>query len=265
MSSWTEEELEKFHQTEFRKRDRLKKSGRLGCFSCGYIFSYHLVEDFFKKEETAICPICGADAVLPLAEFPESEHANLLEEMFLKYLASEETKARLLGDHHYFLFQKRGENLLDAYNGIIDCLDDSNRKNRRDYYKEYENAESISFRVFSGEITIYPLDNKFIKYLLPKFDETENLPETGQKILKKLAKKQIPASFFIDLPGKFSEKEAEHTVKLLGMVFGGHFANIKNLPEDGYLTKEEHIFINAYENETLDIIDNLERLLEKYG
>lgn len=265
MSSWTEEELEKFQKQDFRQKEALKKSGRLGCFSCGYIFSYHLVEEFFEEKNTAICPVCGADAVLPLAGFPESMHAKLLEEMHLKHFASDEAKARLMGDNHFFLYQKAYRTPSKAFKEIEEKLRNSKRNYCKNVYEEYENAESLSFPVFSGEITIYPLDRKFVQYLLPTFTHSDNFPKESKKILEEMSMTNLRACFIIDLPGKLSEREAEHLVKLIGMAFGGYFSNVTNLPSDGYLTITDHIFINSYQNQEMDIIDNLERLLKKYG
>lgn len=108
MSLWTEEELEKFHHPDFRKKERLKESGQLGCFSCGYIFSYYLVENFLESENTALCPICGIDAVIPLIEFPESQHEELLGEMYLKYFKREGQRIPLsTGGHFFSLAEKR--------------------------------------------------------------------------------------------------------------------------------------------------------------
>lgn len=265
MASWTEEELEKIHRPEFRKKERLKESGQLGCFSCGYIFSFYLVEHFIEREATALCPICGIDAVIPLADFPKSEHNALLDEMYFKFLADRRKNIPLLMGGHFYLCQKKEQILHDAYNEIENILEKSKRKIEKNVYEGYDYAQSVSFQINSGLISIYPLNRKFVEHLFPEFYKKNNQLKEKEKVLKKMTQRSCPASFLINLPSRLTAKEAEYMVKLLGMAFGGYFSSIADLPPDGVLTKKKNIYIQPYSNQKLDIIASLEKLLKKYG
>lgn len=58
----------------------VKKSNKCGCYYCCTIFSAKDVTLFVDDEESATCPECGIDAVIPDADVPEL-NSKMLEEM----------------------------------------------------------------------------------------------------------------------------------------------------------------------------------------
>lgn len=264
MSSWTEKELARFYSTAFRSKERLKKSGQLGCFYCGHIYSYHLVEEFIETENIALCPICGVDAVMPLAKIPKSKHVNLLDEMYLRYFADDDSSLREIMISHFYLYQKKEVSQQEVIDEVEEVFERTERRVKRNVYKYDKLTESYSFAIFNEVLMIYPLEDQFIKHIFPRFYQEEDISEESLRILDEIIKYGPEASFIIALPGILKKRKAEHLVKLLGMAFGGYFTRLDDLPADGVLTKEDHFYINAYENKDYDLINNLEKLLIKY-
>lgn len=161
--------------------------------------------------------------------------------------------------------QKRGELLYDVYNEIKKIFNQSDREHQKNIYEIHEYAQSLSFQINSGQIMIYPLDKEFIQYILPELSKDNHFLMNKKNILTELIKKRNYPSFIITLPAGLIEKEAGYIVKIIGMATGGYFANIKQLPADGILTKKEHIYIRNCQNQAFDIINNIEELLEKYS
>lgn len=265
MSYWTEEELNEFHDNAFRSKEELKESGQLGCFYCAHIYSYHLVEEFIERENIALCPICGIDAVMPIAEIADSEHTKLLEQMYLRYFADDESNLRALMGSHFYLYQRKEGSQQDVIDEVEEVLERSERRVEKNVYEYDQPIQSYSFPIFKEALTIHPLQEEFIEHIIPRFYKTDEFSKESQSILANIIKHGPEASFIIALPGILKEKKAEHLVKLLGMAFGGYFASIDDLPADGILTKKDHFYINAYEKEDYDVINNLEKLLKKYG
>ena len=56
-------DLEELHRHSGRNRDRM--AGRCGCFHCLSTFVADCVTDWIDDGMTALCPVCGIDAVLP--------------------------------------------------------------------------------------------------------------------------------------------------------------------------------------------------------
>ena len=46
-------------------RDELKKSQMAGCYYCCSVFKAAEVVNFLAEENTAMCPKCGIDSVIP--------------------------------------------------------------------------------------------------------------------------------------------------------------------------------------------------------
>jgi hypothetical protein len=73
-----EEELKVAHKACMRNRDDLEISGICGCFYCLAIFRPSLVKSWVDDEQTALCPYCSIDSVLP-----SSKHAKWVTDEFL--------------------------------------------------------------------------------------------------------------------------------------------------------------------------------------
>ena len=66
------------HKLSVHNRDALKKANRCGCFFCLEIYSPKEIYDWISFDDTAICPHCWVDSVIP-----ESSELSLTE-AFLK-------------------------------------------------------------------------------------------------------------------------------------------------------------------------------------
>lgn len=60
----TKEEIKRLHSHTLRNRKEIEASDNCVCISCCEIFHASKVEDYIDKGETALCPICGIDAVI---------------------------------------------------------------------------------------------------------------------------------------------------------------------------------------------------------
>jgi len=58
-------DLEKLHDGCFRNRSSLGKAANCGCFYCCKEFRFAEIAEWVDGGETALCPYCGIDAVLP--------------------------------------------------------------------------------------------------------------------------------------------------------------------------------------------------------
>lgn len=83
-------ELQAIHRYSNRHGDLIDRSDRAGCFHCGALFATKEIRAWIHEPElpragaidrdTALCPRCGADAVLPSA-IPVELDAELLAQM----------------------------------------------------------------------------------------------------------------------------------------------------------------------------------------
>lgn len=70
------------HEYSKLNKEEILKSKKCGCFYCGKIFDKKLIANWLKdsKGETALCPFCQVDSVLPdskveiTKEFLENMH-----------------------------------------------------------------------------------------------------------------------------------------------------------------------------------------------
>lgn len=63
---YTEKELmEKASELSFKNRDMVDKSSKCGCYACCQIYDAKYVWEYVDDGETALCPICYIDSVLP--------------------------------------------------------------------------------------------------------------------------------------------------------------------------------------------------------
>ena len=56
------------HAFSCHHADLLKEYALLGCFHCQGVFSLADVEELTDRGQTALCPLCGIDAVIPLVQ-----------------------------------------------------------------------------------------------------------------------------------------------------------------------------------------------------
>ena len=71
------------HQYSISNKQSVLSSDRCGCFFCQKIFESNMISETYindKNGETAICPFCGVDAILPDSKVDLSE--ALLEDMY---------------------------------------------------------------------------------------------------------------------------------------------------------------------------------------
>jgi predicted RNA-binding Zn-ribbon protein involved in translation (DUF1610 family) len=61
------------HALSLRHRKQLERAGRAGCFYCLAVFDIAAIKDWTDDEQTALCPKCGIDAVLPAGQMPEGD------------------------------------------------------------------------------------------------------------------------------------------------------------------------------------------------
>lgn len=60
-----EDKLRDAHLYSSRHRDEMLASRECGCYDCQRIFATDEIEDWADDNQTAICPYCGTDAVIP--------------------------------------------------------------------------------------------------------------------------------------------------------------------------------------------------------
>lgn len=81
--------LQDAHKYSICNKELIEKSEYCGCFSCNRIFPSYEIEDFIKdsKGETAVCPFCGTDALLP-ENSPYDLTESFLKEMNKKWFST---------------------------------------------------------------------------------------------------------------------------------------------------------------------------------
>jgi hypothetical protein len=67
------------HEKSFRSREQLVAAKWVGCFYCGVVFKPTLIKEWWDDGETAVCPVCGVDSVMPLTT--EQFDSDFLEQM----------------------------------------------------------------------------------------------------------------------------------------------------------------------------------------
>lgn len=67
------------HAAAFRSREQLLASRWVGCFYCGALYAPKSIRKWIDDGETALCPVCGIDAVLPMSM--EQIDSDFLEQM----------------------------------------------------------------------------------------------------------------------------------------------------------------------------------------
>jgi len=75
--AYSEELLQKAHKQSSQHREQVL-AGRCGCFDCLAIYDGTIVKTWTDDNQTALCPICKIDTVLPVSdEIPAGELAFL--------------------------------------------------------------------------------------------------------------------------------------------------------------------------------------------
>lgn len=86
----TEAELVALQRQSISNRATL--SGRCGCFHCLSTFPAGRVTEFVDGDRTALCPVCGIDAVLSSAHTPIDE--DLLADMHRRWFGTDHDESR---------------------------------------------------------------------------------------------------------------------------------------------------------------------------
>ena len=60
-----EVEAEAIAKSSMRNRDRVRAAASCGCFHCRSIFASDEIRQWVDNDQTALCPRCGIDSVLP--------------------------------------------------------------------------------------------------------------------------------------------------------------------------------------------------------
>ena len=79
----TKEMCTYWHQYSISNKQSILSSNKCGCFFCKKIFDNNLISEHYindKNGETAICPFCGVDSILPDSKVEISP--ELLDDMY---------------------------------------------------------------------------------------------------------------------------------------------------------------------------------------
>lgn len=66
----------------FKNKDHLNNVDNCGCYYCQNIFATKDIDHWVDNQETALCPHCSVDAVIP---FPQNMSLAQFEEKLLTY------------------------------------------------------------------------------------------------------------------------------------------------------------------------------------
>ena len=72
--------IEKAAKLSLNNSSHVAKSKKCGCYYCCGIFDAKEVKSFIDEGETALCPVCGVDAVIP-GSIIENLTSELLSEL----------------------------------------------------------------------------------------------------------------------------------------------------------------------------------------
>lgn len=85
----SESELKKAHKMSFRGRAIIEKSKLCGCFYCCRTFSPVAIKEWVDYKDTALCPHCGIDSVLPdIYSVDDKEFLNQMYKYWFRVSAS---------------------------------------------------------------------------------------------------------------------------------------------------------------------------------
>lgn len=75
---WTMDELRAAHKASINNRSAIDESAKAGCFRCIYVFPVPRVKKWIDDGQTALCPWCGIDSVIPESSgFPATDRRFL--------------------------------------------------------------------------------------------------------------------------------------------------------------------------------------------
>lgn len=77
--------LEQLHTYAFKNKPYFEENLDVGCFSCLKQYNAGEIEDYVDGEQTALCPFCSIDSVIPMDKHPENERIDILQELQTKY------------------------------------------------------------------------------------------------------------------------------------------------------------------------------------
>tara|TARA_R110002126_G_scaffold138420_1_gene282846 strand:+ start:973 stop:1236 length:264 start_codon:yes stop_codon:yes gene_type:complete len=84
MRNLTEYQLLKLHRLSFHNRDLLEAAGAGVCFHCFHQFGIRVIE--WTADDTAICPNCSVDAVVPNRELLQAWALRQMHERWFSIL-----------------------------------------------------------------------------------------------------------------------------------------------------------------------------------
>ena len=79
---WTQDDWHVASETSIHNRPKIQESCFVGCYYCRNQYHASLIKEYIDEaEDTAICPMCGIDAVLPDASGLPVTEIRYLEHM----------------------------------------------------------------------------------------------------------------------------------------------------------------------------------------
>ena len=77
--------LQQAHDLSIEHRDTVDSSAMCGCYFCISTFKPECIIEWCDNNQTALCPQCGVDAVLPESELYNVANLQFLRDMHLKW------------------------------------------------------------------------------------------------------------------------------------------------------------------------------------
>lgn len=93
----TPHELHDAHDRSFRNKSVIEWSAMCGCFSCMQTYSVSEIVEYVRRDQTAVCPHCGIDAVIGDASGLPVSDPKFLDEMNEFWFGRKEPLDALLG------------------------------------------------------------------------------------------------------------------------------------------------------------------------
>lgn len=82
-----EENMKSLHKLSSKHRVHVENAREVGCFCCCQLFDPETIKEWTDEKQTAICPLCGVDAVIySTALFPLDR--DLLMSMYTYWFAA---------------------------------------------------------------------------------------------------------------------------------------------------------------------------------